>query len=46
MDYSRAMTGLTENAAGFLKEEQELFCTLKDGMEVLKICTDIRGEWN
>lgn len=46
VDYSRAMTGLTENAAGFLKGEQELFCTLKDGMEVLKICTDIRGELN
>ncbi len=46
VDYSRAMTGLTENAAGFLKGEQELFCTLKDGMEVLKICTDTRGEWN
>lgn len=43
VDYSKAMTGLAENLTGFLKGEQELFCTLKDGMDVLKICMEIRG---
>lgn len=44
VDYSEAMTGLMENVSGFLKQEQHLNCTLKDGLDVLKICMRIRGE--
>lgn len=44
VDYSGAMTGLMENVSGFLKHEQQLNCTLKDALDVLKICMRIRGE--
>lgn len=44
VDYSQAMTGLMENVSRFLKREQQLNCTLKDGLDVLNICMRIRGE--
>lgn len=44
VDYSQAMMRLMENVSGFLKQEQQLNCTLKDGLDVLKICMTIRGE--
>lgn len=44
VNYSNAMTGLMENAQRFLDGDQKLLCTLEDGIDVLQICTQIRGE--
>ena len=44
VNYSNAMTGLVENAQGYLMREEKLLCTLEDGINVLRICMQIRGE--
>lgn len=44
VNYSHAMTGLIGNAEGFLDGTQELACDMEDGINVLKICMQIRGE--
>lgn len=44
VDYSRAMTGLLENAERLLNGEEKPACSLEDGLDVLKICMQIRGE--
>lgn len=44
VDYSNAMIGLVKNAHRFLTNGEKLLCTLEDGMNVLRICMQIRGE--
>lgn len=44
VNYSNAMTGLIDNAQKFLNRDEKLLCTLEDGINVLRICMQIRGE--
>lgn len=44
VNYSHAMTGLLEHAERLLNGKEEPACSLEDGMDVLKICMQIRGE--
>lgn len=44
VNYSGAMEGLVRNAENFLNQTEKLFCSLADGMNVLRTCMCIRGE--
>lgn len=44
VNYSNAMVGLLKNAEGFLDGREELICSLEDGLYVLQLCMQIRGE--
>lgn len=44
VNYSHAMMGLLQNAERFLSGTEELACSLEDGLNVLQICMQIRGE--
>lgn len=44
VNYSNAMMGLFGNVQEFLEHGADLSCTLKDGLDVLRLCMQIRGE--
>lgn len=44
VDYSHAMTGLLNNAENVLKGVEAPVCGVEDGVELLRICMQIRGE--
>ncbi len=44
VNYSQAMAGLLDNAQKFLDSKDALACTLEDGLHVLRLCMEIRGE--
>lgn len=44
VNYSQAMAGLLDNAQTFLDSGYDLACTLEDGLHVLRLCMEIRGE--
>ncbi len=43
IDYSYAMKGLVNNIESYMNYGGELFCTIEDGINVLRICDEIRG---
>lgn len=45
VDYSNAMRGLVQNALGYLENNNKILCTLEDGLNVLNVCSQIRGEY-
>ena len=44
VEYSNALLGLVDNVKSYLENEEELVCTMDDGVKVLDICSRIRGD--
>lgn len=46
IDYSDALRGLYQNVANYLDYKEPLLCTTDDGINVIRVCSDIKEKYN
>lgn len=46
VDYSMALCGLYQNVANYLNHTESLMCSIDDGINVIRVCSDIRENIN